>query len=254
MGRSLRSLPINATDRTRALYRLGGRIHDNAVGPDLTALRLEDAAPIREFFAWKGKRNYEGMWWSSTTRTHIGFESLLERQYLLSADHDEHVIGISGQPVALLWPHGTTDNDGRVMRGHVVDFFVRLTSGDGRLVDVRRPDKADTRQFTITREMCEQVGWQYQVFTGLGEIAAQNLAWLGGYRMDRYAPDDNLAHHLTSAFTPATSLGAGIARAARAASAPRSITHAAALNMLFAGQLRADLDQTLTTDTQVRAA
>lgn len=31
----------------------------------LTAEPFEDALPIREFFAWPGKRNYEGLWWSS---------------------------------------------------------------------------------------------------------------------------------------------------------------------------------------------
>lgn len=54
-----------------------------------------------------GQRNYEGLWWSSTTRGMIAFESLLERQALTVLDHDVSVVAISAQPFALLWPRAT---------------------------------------------------------------------------------------------------------------------------------------------------
>lgn len=63
--------------------------------------------PIREFFSWPGKRNYEGLYWSSTSRAHVDFESLLEREYLMAADHAPDIVAIAAQPLALLWPHGT---------------------------------------------------------------------------------------------------------------------------------------------------
>ncbi|MFX4270730.1 TnsA-like heteromeric transposase endonuclease subunit [Propionibacteriaceae bacterium Y1685] len=254
MSRALRSLPANVTDLTRVLSRLDGDLLNVEADQALTALRFEDSLPIREFFAWKGKRNYEGLWWSSTTKGHVGFESLLERQYLLTADHDRAVVGIASQPLALLWPHGTTDENGRALRSHVPDFFARLSNGDGRLIDVRRPDRAEAHRFTLTRALCEQVGWEYQVFTGLDDATAASLTWLGGYRMDRYAPTVALTESLLEAFSPATSLRAGVSRAARSSGVAPEVVQAAALHLLFASALTIDLTQPLSMDTEVAAA
>ena len=109
---------------------------------------MESSLPVRAFFAWPGKRNYEGPWWSSTVRAHVGFESLLERDFLMLADYDRDVVGIASQPFAVLWPRGT---DGA--RGHVPDFFVRFRDGGGRVVDVRHADRVEAadRQFSLTR-------------------------------------------------------------------------------------------------------
>lgn len=253
MSRALRSLPSNVTDTVRVLARLDGRLLNVEASRALTAEPFEDALPIREFFAWPGKRNYEGLWWSSTTKRHTGFESLLERQYLLSADHDPDVVGVSSQPLAILWPKGTQDAEGRRFRDHVPDFFVRLSNGDGRLVDVRRPDKAEAHQFALTRALCDEIGWQYEVFTGLDGLEAHALTWLGGYRMDRYAPSPDVARHLIEAFMPATSLKAGVARAARSSGVQKDLVQANALNMLFTGRLSVDLRQPLTMDSEVGA-
>lgn len=62
---------------------------------------------MRSFFAWPGKRNYEGSWWSGTVRAHVGFESLLERDFLMHTDYDRAVAGIASQLFALQWPKGT---------------------------------------------------------------------------------------------------------------------------------------------------
>ncbi|MDT5349969.1 MAG: hypothetical protein QOH91_3256 [Mycobacterium sp.] len=69
------------------------------------------------------------------------FESLLEREYLLAPDATVDVVAITAQPLALLWPHGSPGE-----RNHVPDFFVRLTSGDGRpiMVNVAEPDRKIT--------------------------------------------------------------------------------------------------------------
>jgi hypothetical protein len=88
------SLPVDSTDRTRVLLRLDGAIHNDDVSADLALLAVERAVPIRRFFAWPGKRNYEGLWWSSTVRAHVPFESLLEREYLMWADFDPDIVAI----------------------------------------------------------------------------------------------------------------------------------------------------------------
>jgi hypothetical protein len=98
----------NMTDSTRILHRLDGTVRNDPVAADVALLPTERALPIRRFFSWPGKRNYDGSWWSSTVRAHVLFESLLEREYLLAADFDTRVVGIAAQPVALLWPRSTS--------------------------------------------------------------------------------------------------------------------------------------------------
>lgn len=114
---ALRNLPRNGTDHTRVLLSLDGEVQNLALPPSLSEIPVEQAEPIREFFAWSHKRNYEGYWFSTTTRDHIRFESLLERQFLMSADHDPDIVAISAQPLALLWPTKTGSNPGWWTRG-----------------------------------------------------------------------------------------------------------------------------------------
>jgi hypothetical protein len=97
------------------------------------------------------------LWWSSTVCAHVPFESLLEREYLMWADFEPDIVAIAAQPLALLWPRGTTGH-----KNHVPDFFVRMSNGDGRLVDVRHPDCVEdaAAQFDLTRHVCAEVGWQ----------------------------------------------------------------------------------------------
>lgn len=213
-------IPRNLTDSTRAIFRLGDeeRVREESATADLASIPFEAAVPIRRFCAWQGKRNYEGEWWSSTTRTHIPFESLLERDALIALDFDPAVVGISAQPVALLWPHGTPDH-----RHHVPDFFARQRDGDGRLVDVKHPDRVEQSQpqFKLAREIAHDIGWHYEVFTGLPPAAQQNLRWLSGYRQDRHAPSEDLAGALVETFASKTSLQIGAVRIARAAGMAR---------------------------------
>lgn len=144
----LRSLPRNVTDVTRALVCVDGTVQNLQLSPDVGSVPLERVTPIREFFSWPGKRNYEGLYWSSTNRSHVDFESLLEREYLMVADNALDVVSIAAQPLALLWPRDTSGN-----RDHVPDFFVRLANGDGRLIDVRSPKGAEkhTEENSINR-------------------------------------------------------------------------------------------------------
>lgn len=248
---ALTSLPVNATDSVRVLGRFENGFFDAQLPGDVVSRPFESALPVRSFFAWPGKRNYEGSWWSSTARRHVSFESLLERDFLMLADHEPDVVGIAAQPFALLWPKRTEG-----ARGHVPDFFLRHGDGGGRVVDVRHPDRLSSaeRQFDLTRETCALLGWEYEVFTGLREPFGSNLRWLAGYRQDRFVPPVTAAPVIVEAFSPATSLAAGARRAARALGLDSSVVQAYALHMLFTGVLDADLDQPLCLDSQLAPA
>lgn len=249
---SLRQLPRNGTDRTRILVSLDGEIQNLAADAILGNVPVERADPIRDFYTWTHKRNYEGYWFSTTIGAHVRFESLLERQYLLSADHDPSVVSLSAQPLALLWPAKTASDAGKSLRSHVPDFFCRYTSGDGGLVDVRRPDKADDPHFTLTRKFCSEVGWQYTVFTGVKSPQAETLEWLSGYRMERFTPAADTRETLLNSFSPESSLRSGVHAASRTTGMNRDVILGYALHLLFHGHLHYDPALPLTLESAIR--
>jgi hypothetical protein len=238
------SLPVNSTDRTRVLLRLDGVTRNCDASGDLALLAVEQAVPIRRFFAWPGKRNYEGLWWSSTVRAHVPFESLLEREYLMWADFEPDIVAVAAQPLALLWPRGTTGH-----KSHVPDFFVRLS------VNVRHPHRVDetAAQFDLTRDVCAEVGWEYQVFTGLDPLTEQNVRWLAGYRQDRCAPADDTFTAITSCFSHPQPLSQGVHRVARSTRVSKDLVLANVLHRLWWRQLSANLNAPLSLETEVSA-
>jgi hypothetical protein len=181
---------------------------------------------------------------------HVAFESLLEREYLMWADFEPDIVAIAAQPVALLWPRGTTGH-----KNHVPDFFVRMSNGDGRLVDVRHPDCVEdaAAQFDLTRHVCAEVGWQYEVFTGLDPFTEQNVRWLAGYRQDRCAPTDDAFNAITSCFAHPLRLGLGVHRVARSTGVSKDLVLANVLHLLWRRQLSANLSAPLSLDTEVSA-
>ncbi|ROR74420.1 TnsA-like heteromeric transposase endonuclease subunit [Bogoriella caseilytica] len=219
----------------------------------LAALPVEEAAPARRFYAWPGKRNYEGSYWFATTGRHVAHESLLEADYLMAADHGPAVVAVSSQPLIFLWPRRTTTGG----RWHVPDFFVRLADGSGRLIDVRTPARVagGEVQFAFTRQACQ---WAYEVFTGIPEPFRANLRWVSGFRHPRHSPSPGVAAALVEAFTPGTSMAAGLRRAARlfgsrAGGDGMSAVSGNLLHMLYRHRLRTDLNVPLTMSTHVEA-
>lgn len=244
----LQSLPKNLTDSTRILHRVDGTVRNDSVSADVALLPTERALPIRRFFSWPGKRNYDGSWWSSTVRAHVLFESLLEREYLLAADFDPRVVGIAAQPVALLWPRGTSGH-----KHHFPDYFVRLQNGDGRLVDVRHPKHVakGAAQFAMTRDVCREIGWDYEVFTGLTATYLANLRWLAGYRTDRCVPSDVTAAAIGEHFASPVSMGLGVYRASSSTGVPKDTVLANVLHLLWYRQLSTNLEAPLSMDSEV---
>ncbi|WP_457070832.1 TnsA-like heteromeric transposase endonuclease subunit [Mycobacteroides abscessus] len=250
MGSTMRKLPVNVTDRARLLFCIDNTVQNAELAEHLVDEPFERATPIRDFCAWPGKRNYEGLWWSSTTGAHVPFESLLEREYLLTADFDPHVIALAAQPLAILWPRGTPHNT-----SHTPDFFIRLDDGDGRIVDVRHPGRVESsvQQSVLTRRLCDQIGWQYEQFTGLPAAFAANLRWLAGYRHDRHTPSAQVHDALIATFSEPTPLQAGIERAATAAATDTNTATSNVFHLLWRRTLRVDLDRPLSMQSQVSA-
>lgn len=233
------------------MVSLDGEIQNLPVDASLNSTFIENADPIREFYAWQHKRNYEGYWYSTTTGTHLRFESLLERQYLLSADHAPEVTSISAQPLALLWPAKASSPEGKAMRYHVPDFFYRNDKGDGFLLDVRHPDKASDPHFDLTQTVCNEIGWHYTVFTGVPSPFAESLDWLAGYRMDRFAPSLDTRAGLLEIFATELPLRAGVHGESRRTGLAREVVLGNVLYMLFHGWLHFDRACPLTMASTV---
>lgn len=243
-------LPANATETALVLVRLPGAAHveSRLVGAEVNASPVETAEPIRRFYSWSGKRNYDGRWWFSTSRRHVVFESLLERDALMMADFSAEVIAASAQPLAFLWPRGTVH-----AAHHVPDFFLRLADGGGRVVDVKRADavgRART-QIALTETACAEIGWQYCVFTGITPPLDQNVRWLSGYRHDRYRPDRGVLCTIDNVFSSPAPLSDGASWAAVRRALPVSVMLGHVYHCLWLHRLHADLSIPLTMTTMV---
>lgn len=255
MVRRERQLPANVTDVTLAHWATGddtGWHTEPLSTPGLVDVRLEDALPARDFTAYPKQRHYEGSWWSSKNRAHVQFESLLERDALLWFDWDADVRAVAAQPLAFLWPRGTTGH-----KWHVPDYFARLANGDGLVVDVRATDRQNAKtlaQFDLTRDACTTVGWQYRVWTGLPEPLAASLRWLAGYRQDRSAPSPAVRERVLAAFATGQRLRDGVDQVATFARQPAETVTANVYHLLWRHELTADLTLPLSWDTEVTTA
>lgn len=246
---TLAPLPSNSLGHTRVLYRLAdGDIENEPVSTALAAVPLEQASPMRGFYSWRGKRNLEGVQFFHTTGAHVPFESRLEAQYVLTADFDRDIVAIAAQPVAFLCPHGTPGQ-----RNHVPDFFIRHANGDGTLVDVRAAayvDKAKT-QFDATAEVCEQIGWHYEVWTGLDRFLMDGITFVSGYKSTRCAPTDDLAEALLDVYESPTPLEDGLPWAARRARVPEHVAMTGLYHLVWRQDLTMDMTRPLSLRTPV---
>jgi hypothetical protein len=99
---------------------------------DATAVDFDRIRAVRQPPADRGQRNFPGWWWSASTRSHVVYESWLERHHIIGADRDVRVTGISGQPFELTWPVG------KKQVRHVPDLLCRMLDGRSR---ARRPSR-----------------------------------------------------------------------------------------------------------------
>jgi hypothetical protein len=205
------------------------------------AVRLEDCLPVRGFASYKGQRNHVGRWWTATTGAHVGYESWLERDWLVRLDFDADVVGIASQPFWLWW----TTSQGRA-NSHAPDYFARCADGGARVVDCRLAERIkprDAEAFAATRAACELVAWGYEVVGSPDPIMMMNVRWLSGYRHPRHDIPD-VATALEAVFVAPTTLMAG----AESVGDPIAVLPVL-FHLLWRHRLLADLSAPLSPDT-----
>ncbi|WSJ92607.1 TnsA-like heteromeric transposase endonuclease subunit [Streptomyces sp. NBC_01320] len=193
--------------------------------------------PVRTFRWAMDAEGFAGWYYSVTVGGHVGYESWLERDRLILLDRDPDVVGIASQPFWLHW------HEGKRVRRHAPDYFVRLADGRARVVDVRagdRMDEATAELFAGTRVACRAVGWEFSHVGVPDPVLMANVRWLSRYRRRRCGRRRDVADRLTEIFAEPTPLLAGAAQAG-----DRLLVLPVLFHLLWSGILVADLESGL---------
>ena len=107
---------------------------------------------------------------------------------MLFADYDVAVRQVIAQPFLL------RAIVNRRMRRHVPDFLLFTDTVPPVVVDVKPAHRLEVEKvrFTLdwTRELVEELGWRYEVWTEPPELSVMNLRFLAGFRnSDRFDPE-----------------------------------------------------------------
>lgn len=170
---------VPAVDDVAWTFRDGGVVVEwnwKAGQPDARSLE-----PVRTPSSGARSKHIPVRAFSATTGSHLMLESGLEHDLLRALDRDPDVRWLVAQPVRLTWPPAGSK------RGQHVPDLLSVDSGEQVTVwDVRRPEAAETDDFlkvrSVTEAACLEVGWRYEVFTGLSGVHRHNLLWLHAYR------------------------------------------------------------------------
>lgn len=217
----------------------------------LQAARAQDvnaATPWRTFRSHRNQRHYSGWYWSSTTGSHVIYESRLELARLLLADADRDVAAIAAQPFLLIEGTGTK------ARRHVPDFFLQRRDGSCAVVNVKPADKVDDPKVAATLAWAGEAitarGWAAEVWTGCDPLLLANVRFLAGYRRS-WLFDACQLHDAEAAIHDGDTIGLLEARLRTSGVAePRPVI----LHLLWTGRVRAELTAPLGTDTAIAAA
>lgn len=131
-------------------------------------LPFEDARPVRAPAAFKGQRNFAGLWWCTTTDRHVGFESWCERDYLMCLDFDPGAVGMSSTSFRITLP------DSLPQRMHDPDYFVRRAN-----VSIARTPWLCRRIKTCSMPRTSSAprsGWEYRRLGSIPTVYLANVA------------------------------------------------------------------------------
>lgn len=207
---------------------------------------IVEGLPIRIPPAYRGQRNYPGLFWASRNRRTLVYESLLELERLWLADFDPSVAQIATHPFQLA---------GRDINGphrHVPDILLIHRNRQVTLVDVK-PQAALSRpqvkaQFDWTRSLCRENGWRYEVFTGGNPIVLRNIRALAVGRRHSRLPD-GLMEQAWIVLRDAGRLSFGEAVTRKPASCGEALWRVALSAHIWSGKVAADLNQPLSDKT-----
>jgi hypothetical protein len=127
---------------------------------------------------------------------------MVEYMALMTLDYRGNTAAVVAQPMRIAFCDGTT---------HVPDYFGLGPSGEQTVYDVRPEELVDDKflaQARNTLEVCDRVGWRYEILIGHSRTVTQNLEFVAQFRHMRYAPDDVEFEWILSQVDDGTTLGA----------------------------------------------
>ena len=158
---------------------------------------------------------------------------------MLFADYDTTVKHVIAQPFFL------RAKVNRRIRRHVPDFLL-FADGLPRVVDVKPTTRlsVDKVRFTLewTRELVEELGWLYEVWSEPPDLELRNLRFLAGFRnAERFDPE--LLKAILRESNSYTTLGQVLSHDL---GEPPARVRAAVLHLVWQHDLAVDITQPLT--------
>jgi len=219
----------------------------------LSHMPFEAAAPIRRFPAYRGRRAHQGRYWFSGSHTRVNHESLFEKTALRVLDFRGDIAQISSNPLWLLWAKDSGP------KRHAPDFFGRRINRSALVVDVKpehRMTDEDRIQHARTREVCTELGWEYEEFTTINPVLDRNLRLLSGYSRPQFAFESPALQTVATALAASETGCLRLADLLDAVCTRTGLDDAIALcgiyQMLWYSQLRVDLTHPLTWNSEVQ--
>ncbi len=191
-------------------------------------------APWRTFHWRYGQRHYSGTYWSATMRDHVIYESRLELARLIYADFDSNVTSIVAQPFMI-----KAQIDG-MLRRRIPDFLL-LGSAGPVVVDVKPLARTNVAKvahsLAWTRELIDDLGWHYEVWSEPPPVELENLRFLAGYR-DARRMNPDVIEHLRNTRIEGCSIKQAIESCARW---PEPLARAGVYHLLWRGLVKTEL-------------
>lgn len=134
---------------------------------------------------WHGQRAFQGNYWVAGTQTMVWHESMSEFTALLMLDYMVDIAHVTAQPMLLSFADGSN---------HTPDYFVEVRTGERILVDVHHTSmmtEAVAKSFALTNQLCDRVGWKYEVMDRFTDLTRWSLEMMARYNHPRYAPDED---------------------------------------------------------------
>lgn len=161
------------------------RVHAARATDPASVEKVAPAQPARLPMKWDTQRSSQGYYWCACTETMVRYESMSEFTALMLLDHVFDIVDIISQPMMLTFQRDNLH--------HVPDVFFRTAQGENILVDVHdaeRTTEAEALKFELTAQMCERIGWRFELFDTFPDVTRWNLEMMGRYHHPRFEPDD----------------------------------------------------------------
>ncbi|WP_182495850.1 TnsA-like heteromeric transposase endonuclease subunit [Nesterenkonia jeotgali] len=206
---------------------------------------IVDGLPVRIPPSFRRQRSYPGLFWASTHRRMLVYESLLELDRLWLADFDPTVERIATQPFEV------RSGNGLDAFKHVPDIMLVEADNTVTVIDVKPEGfiskPAVKAQFDRTRSLCRTKGWNYEVFTGGDPVELRNVRALAIGRHRERIPPEHVQEARVALLSRSVALGDAIAR--RPASCEENMWRVAVLSCIWFGEVEADLRVPLSART-----